>query len=265
MVLSIVFGTLVAYGETRIGFVLDISGEWRLAEQTILKGQSLSGGATVQLVADSDRREDAHLTIILLNGRSYNIVCSTAQRCEKGIRLPPSVIEQRTLTERLIQAGLRVFSRQPERYIPGLSRGNSTLDLHDGVAQVDSQGVGLGSVLRNAQAGLYTVEFQSISEDATTGKKRDLQFRWSTTGPFSIPMVGLSSGLYNLSLFYDNSKGKTAQASCWVYLVESEKYTKASADFREIEKATHYWDENIREQAVRSFLRATLEYLATQP
>lgn len=110
----------------QVGFVLEMKGDWLVNGKSIKgPGQGLPPGAVIEHNSKIKIRsgEELRITVVLLNNQSIPRTCNSVESCEKAqFNLPKSLIPESPFSERLSAARMRLLSRDPERYVPGLAR-----------------------------------------------------------------------------------------------------------------------------------------------
>ncbi len=255
--------------ERQIGFVLDVHGEWLVAGKPLHKGEPVQADDEVRMSPKAKFGDGKiyFINIILLNNRSLSKACSTLQSCSEPLLIPPSINVAPSLAQRISEAAMRLFSRQPERYVPTLSRSVLVPDesLAEGLVKLDGNTMTLAGLLINMKRETYVLDLRAIGlggEAADGTGSTVVQFDWNVGSSSVITVSRLRPGLYDARLL-KRAKDEVVptDAEAWLLVVDSSRYDKVSRSFREAVEVTKQWD-GVDEYAKRSFLRACLEYLA---
>lgn len=253
--------------QSAIGFVLDLRGDWVADGEPLQKGQAVQAASRIALASKSASPKvgESCITITLLDSHVVGCPCGVGKSCGEPFALPASLTKIAPLRERIIEAAMRLFARQPDRFVPALSRGVSQdVSLQDGVAKLNGRQVTFGSLL-DCKAGSYIIEFQSlIPGHGSTEESSVVESPFECRGPNSLAVSPkrLAAGLYEVSLLSRTSP-KSDVISAWLLLASSETYAESVDSFSQAKALTGEWDGTVAEDAVTTFLRAYLYSLAT--
>lgn len=240
-----------------IGFVLDMSGDWELDShppQKIPLGFRLPKQSTLRPPAAAQVRS-SYITIVLNDRRLVTYACDKPQTCEQPIRLK----NDSSMVDQIVAVVKNLFAHEPPAYRPVLSRSGPA--LRETVVLLKNGRVDLSPSFRNLEKSSYSLQLQSLARDDRSlpeSTPAPVAFDWNPAQPVSVSIPGLRPGLYNLSL----SDPDNTQA--WVLICGPESYPTASAAFQKAVDLTEPWRSKARPDAVRSFLRAYLEHLASR-
>ncbi len=240
-----------AADEDAIGFVMDISGTWRLEgkKTKLAGGDKLPGGATV---VPEQPGPKTSIVVCFYTGEA-------------------STYRTRTMLPARAEASWsdRIWSVIQGHYRGGIVHAVSRGDgIDDGVAQLDGQQLQLAPLLKNLPAGNHLFKFTPLADDPSIADQESappasttLSLRW-TPGD-SQPLVAgqLRTGLYEVQLLNARSKQPTG-AKATVLVATGAKFTTASEQFAKAVALTRTWDEATRAKASVSFLAAYLKALS---
>lgn len=258
-------GTLQA--QQVFGYVLDVRGDWVLnGSNHLSKGGSVSVGGIITAGNPSDGA-----SYIVITDRNGNIFdrrnCNNGGECSKPINIPRAIESQRSFTSKVVSAVMAIVSGDPAKYASFVSRG---ADLHEAVTKLSNQKVDLSQVFKNMQGDRYLVRFERIGKEKNAAAKPlEMEFNWDTKKPEPLEARGLQPGLYRVSvrevslLAPDDASDSTANEA-WVLVASPSEYAKAAPSFNAAVNVTKQWGEKVKPNAVRQFLRATLEFITTQ-
>ncbi|MGA9998433.1 MAG: hypothetical protein WBP93_23670 [Pyrinomonadaceae bacterium] len=265
-VLLLCAGALQA--QQTFGYVLDLRGDWTLnGGAKLSKGSSLSVGGVITAANPSDSS-----SYIVVANRSGNIFekrnCSNAGECNKAIQLPRAIENQQSLTTRLIGAAMALVSNEPGKYASFVSRG---AELQEAVIKLSDQKLDLSPVFKNMQGDKYLVRFEKIGKDKKSVAQplKPVPFIWDSKKPEPLVAGEIGPGLYrvsilDVSLLEPDGTNESTGNEAWVLITAPTDYAKAAPSFDDAVKMTRQWGPNVKPNAVRSFLRASLEFITTQ-
>jgi hypothetical protein len=249
-----------------VGFVLQVSGTWFLdgpSPQKIRLGQALPAGGTIR--AQTPHAHSSSIIVVLLDGSSLS--CGTPEACVQPISLPTSTGSESSAWHRIVGAVKGLFTHQPDRYVPSLSRGKGW-ELHDSVVKLTNGQIDLSPAFKNMEKGEYRLNFQPISHDKTSESGVSLPpfpLPWDPEHPTPVAVEGLRPDLYKVGISVAESYTEDHEpVEVWVLVQEPGTYEKTAAAFQEAVALTKQWNEELTRSSTRGFLRAYLEYLAKQ-
>jgi hypothetical protein len=259
---------VVAWGSdkpkpTGIGFVLDVSGQWVLdanPPQSLLVGQAVPARGTIRV---STPQRGSHISIVLFDGTTLQRSCRQVRDCEEALVLPQSLGREESVWQRAMAAVASLFAGHPEKYAVTMTRG---LDLQDGVVAATTSGIDIGKLLGGTPAGDYAIRFSALGpsdESSTIQSLGPVTFAWAGEGGAAIQVPALHEGLFEARLAR-SEQGRLSWigTGAWVLVCRAQDYPTVSASFQRTVELTRQLGENVRFGAVRSFLRAYLEFQA---
>jgi hypothetical protein len=251
--------------EPTIGFVLEIRGRWTVAGQPVARGQAITASSRITIVSEPAGNGVASscITIVLLNNRSLGCGCGQSRPCDSGvIEVPRRITSSSTVTARIIEAALRLFSRQPERYVPALSRSGSARDF-DGVVKLAGSQIHFAEPLP-CDAGIpYSLLLRQV--DSTPGAGVVAR---SSAPFFCVQSLhaaefpeSLRPGLYRARLAPTSFDAGPAFES-WILVAAGRDYDAYEGEFVRMTDSTLAWASNVSPATFRGFKRACLAQLA---
>lgn len=253
--------------QQQVGYVLDATGNWFLAgkpSKNISKGSTLPAGG--EIYTTSPREKSSYITIVDRNGNFIEKKqCSNPGECDRRIRLPKSVAQETALTSRIAGAAMALLSRELPKYESFISR---SAELQEAVVKLSDGEVELSPVFKNIQRGRYLLRFEQISRKDAQRAATPLTpfpFDWDPNNPSSLVTSGLTPGLYKLALFEEQGRQyEPTGTEGWVLISEPGKYEMATSSFQNAVAVTKQWSTKVKQNVIREFLRASLEYIAAQ-
>jgi hypothetical protein len=269
-VFLLLLGLATVHGQDKFGYVLDIRGTWTLNSSAPLsKGGSLPVGGVISTVSTTDSG-----TYIVVADRSGNIVehrhCGNAGECSSPIKLPASVGGGQSLVGRIIGAAMALVSNEPAKYVSFVSRG---ADLQEAVVKLQGDQLDLSQVFRNMSSDRYLIRLERIqgsSVNISRGRTpKPLDFNWDPRKPQPLTVNQLAPGLYKVSLLEvsllePSGEHERTGNEAWVCIASPAQYEKAESSFQEATKVTKQWGTDVKQNTVREFLRASLEFITAQ-
>lgn len=254
------------YAQQQFGYVLDARGDWFLngnASQKLSKGSALPAGGMIGTPAPSER--GSYIVVADRNGQIFDRrQCSNPGECDRPIRLPKSVSSRTSLLSRIIGAAMSLVSEEPGKYASFSSR---SAELQDAVVKLIDDRVDLRPVFKDVQGGRYLLQFEQIRRKSRAGAATPLKpfdFDWDPNQPSSLLISGLAPGLHKVSLLErQGEEHEPTGAEAWVLISGPSGYEKAASSFQDAVMVTKQWGTKVKQTAVREFLRAALDYIAT--
>lgn len=240
--------TACAADDDAIGFVMDISGTWRLEgkKTKLAGGDKLPGGATV---VPEQPGPKTSIVVCFYTGEA-------------------STYRTRTTLPARAEASWsdRIWSVIQGHYRGGIVHAVSRGDgIDDGVAQLDGQQLQLAPLLKNLPAGNHLFKFTPLADGPSIADKEPasttLSLRWTPGDSRPLAAGQLREGLYEVQLLNARSKQPTG-AKATVLVATGAKFTTASEQFAKAVALTRTWDEATRAKASVSFLAAYLKALS---
>jgi hypothetical protein len=256
--------------QDKFGYVLDVRGDWVLNSSVKLsKGSSVTVGGVVTTPSPTDGG-----TYIVIADRNGNIFdrrsCANSGECNRPIKIPAASAGEQSLTSRIIGAAMALVSNQPAKYASLVSRGT---DLQEAVVKLEGDQVDLSAVFKNMQGDRYLLRFEQMSKKVNISRGRSpepLKFTWDPKKPQPLVAKELVPGLYKVSLLEVSLLESDAGAhdptgnEAWVFVARPDQYPKASSTFDAATQVTKQWGTNVRQNTVREFLRASLDFINAQ-
>jgi hypothetical protein len=269
LVLVSLAGAVRVAAQDKFGYVLDVRGEWVLnSSGKLSKGSSVPVGGVITTPSTTDGG-----TYIVVADRGGNIFdrrnCGNTGECSKPINLPAAAGGDQSLVTRLIGAAMALVSNEPVKYSSFVSRG---ADLQEAVVKLEGGQVDLSSVFRNMQGDHYLIRFERVRSRAELAQGRSpkpLDFNWDPKKPQPLTVKDVAPGLYKVSLLEvslleDRGEHEPTGSEAWVLVASPDQYPKAAFSFDEAGRVTRQWGTNVKQNAVREFLRAALDFITAQ-
>lgn len=266
VLLFVVVGTpadMLAQPEQSVGFVLEIFNGWTVNGAEIRIGQSLPPGGEVKAVRTKGRQGVSRLAIVFLDSTVIQLECAKDKPCDP-YRLPMSLVPSSSLFERICAAGANLFGRQPERYIPAITRsGDSTKPLVlEGVLELLDGELEVAPLMNYFSDGDYALSFRRPTDDPGSVPVPPVALNWESGRQEQSVTVKLFPGLYSVTVrsLTDADAGCRTE-NAWVLIVGGAGFEVVDREFRQIRDGVQAWD-GVSEAGRRSFLRIALETLA---
>lgn len=251
-------------GQTPVGYVLEIQGDWHLNGNTsssLKRWQKLPSAGTISI--KSPTSDD--LIIIANLGGGGDIIDSRhcdADDCSKPIKLPGNK-PQRSLLQVVIDATTELLFGAPDRYSLHRNR-NIGQALSEGVVRLDGGKIDFSPVLR--ETGRYYVRWRARPRSGQAEKwSRPVGLRTEQGRPALLAVSDFKPGLYEINLQRLIGDEYETFASAWVLVSTSPEYENAAASFQQAVDMTEQWGSKVEPNTSREFLRAHLDYLANKP
>ena len=267
LTLLILSFSLSVQAQQKFGYVLDIRGEWLVnGSAKLSKGSALNVDASITPANPSDAN-----SYIVVADRTGNIFdrrnCGSGE-CAKPIKLPTTAVAEQSFVSRLMGAAMALVSSEPAKYSSFVSRG---ADLREAVVKLSANQVDLQEVFKNMQGDKYLVRFEPIGKKkpAAAVATKPMAFNWDPHKPAPLDAPGLKPGLYRVSvaevsLLESEGGSEPSGNEAWVLVTTSEYYSKAVPSFVAAQNVTRQWGSDVKQTAVREFLRASLDFLTAQ-
>jgi hypothetical protein len=252
-----------AFTQEKIGYVLDINGEWYLGSvstQNLKKGSAVPGAGVIK--ARSPQEVSNLIVIADLNGRIIEKrYCRDRGSCIRPIQLPSTSQNQPSLTSRIINAVMGLWGTEPVKYKTFGSR-ESSKALREAVVSLKDGNIDLHDVFINKSEGPYLIRFVLPANQRRIALG-PLDFRLGPGNQSPIAVGALGPGLYEVELLDRNSQEPDIGTEAWLLIANPEQYQELSSSFREAVKLTESWGGDLKRTTVSSFLRAYLDHLAS--
>ena len=274
ILLLLLFCAASVHAQDKFGYVLDIRGTWTLSTGAKLdKGSAVPVGGVISTVSIGDPG-----TYIVIADRSGNIFqrrnCGNAGECNNPLKLPASAGGEQSLTSRIIGAAMALVSNEPAKYASFISRSSTNLrqgTLQEGVVKLEGDRIDLSSVFKNMKEDRYLMRIEPVTKGGSTGARRKpLEFAWNPKKPQPLAAKDLAAGLYRINLLEvsllepDTDEHEPSGNEAWVLITRADEYTRAASSFEAATKLTKQWGTNVKPNAVREFLRASLDFITAQ-
>jgi len=254
-------GTQSAAAQQTFGYVLDLHGDWYLnGSSKLSKGSSVTAGSSITTSSAADGR--AYIVITDRSGHVFARRDCSRGECSGGIKLPDAAAGQSSVTSRLVGAVMSLISDDPGKYVSLISRGGASPE--DGVVKLENDRIDLNAVFRPMNGGRYVVTFESslATNHAITTAPGPLNFDWDPKRPTPLIVKGLGPGLYKMSLMQVNRQEMSQPA--WLLLAAPRDFVAASSSFNSAVRMTQQWGVRVDQRSKRQFLRASLDFIASQ-
>ena len=241
------------FQEEDVGFVLEISppdSKWLIDYRRINEGDKIPAGVTIRPEASNAR------------GSSISICLYTGELLKtdsKALDIPKHVEVSRISR---MWSGIR--DRYRGRTVSAISRGDGE-NLQEGVVKLSDGKVDLSPIFKNMNKGAYLLRFQHVTKDSAGGGGVRVRFNWEPTKSSPLSVSGVAPGFYRLSLLDTRTtENEPTGIYSWVLISKAEEYDKVDSLYKETVEMTNKWGNEVSREAVRGFLRASLELLADQ-
>jgi len=253
--------------DAKVGWVLDVKGQWAVSGGTALLTQAASvpaGGQLVNLAAkDGDyiRIADLHGELLrsLRCSQSGCGQCGKSEdKCTAPIEPLPKAPEQPGFLAATFEGLMDLFGGQPERYSIHRSRSiGAETCIAENVVRLDASGnVQLGDVLMRCEQGTYTLEFAPAAADGAGQEAKKLTVNWNPGEPGS-SSVALAPGLYGVKYTREWRSG-----SAWILVCASPTFEDKRAAFEKLSAVVDGWGRQVEGESKAAFKRASLDYLS---
>lgn len=252
--LAFVF-VLPAQAQETIGYVIEIKGNWVLNnDQRLSRWQGVPSEGVISIA--SPKRDD-RITIVSGNKTIASRICSQPNMCNDSIRLPrtePATSSiWRWVTNKLFgDAG---------RYAPQRSRGEEG-NLLESVALLKDGQLNMSAMFKEMPKGKYEIVILTVPQEGKRKRLGPIPVDWNPDSPsaVAVPTV-LTPGLYQVDL---SSAPDELKSDAWVLVRSPAEYEEIAASFASAKATTKEWGDQVESDTISSFLRAHLDYLATQ-
>jgi hypothetical protein len=210
------------------------------------------------------------ITVVDLNGdlilkvRCQNkqcLACSpNPEACQDPIPALPGAKPTPSLLNTVMHSVMELVKGKPARYSVHRVRGQA---LTDAVVRLDQGRVDLAPVFTNQKKGRYKVRFAAAESGGRTWKTDPVSVEWDPARDSAVAVSGLESGLYSLVLL-ESESSDGSPVDTWVLVASPDDYPKIASAFADISEQTAKWGTSVRRDTAQGFLRASLDYLATQ-
>ena len=92
-----------------------------------------------------------------------------------------------------------------------------------------------------------------------------ITFEWNDSKPAVLTVPGITPGLYELTLLEQAGEDyRATNTPCWILITTRPNYANVSREFLKMTALTEKWNNAVSPETKESFLRASLDYLATK-
>jgi hypothetical protein len=262
------------FAQQPVGYVLEVEGAWTVSGQPIKAGQALAGGS---LVTNPQANDFDRIVItnpdgaLLLLAECRNKQCSPCVKSGdcKGMLVPlpstpaPSSRTSESTTSMVFRVVSDMIWSKPEKYVFARVRGES---LNDAVLHLNSGRIDLAPALSDIERGMYGVRFRTLPVEKRPSAEwvsETVSLNWDPAKPADVLVPGLRPGLYQIVLTRPGSPGDAGAMSAWVLVADAD-FSKLGADFKSATSTASSWSDSVAPETTKAYLRASLEYLASQ-
>ncbi|HVO56113.1 MAG TPA: hypothetical protein VMT51_00300 [Dongiaceae bacterium] len=256
-----------AAAATKIGYVLDMVGMWRVAgtEQPLAIGTQLPAGA--MLVNESPVSQD-YIIVANLNGDVIRTIrcrsgvcgeCRTGGGCYDPVRPLPDAPAAENAFATAWHAVQDLFGARPDHYSLHRVRGGGFALHRDGVVPLEGAAIDFTALLEGQEKGVYELRCVEIQREGATGAA----WRSKAAVVDLLPGDKVAPGCEGIKpgLFLLRAKHGDESSSAWVLAVPAADFAEWNAKFADFVKKTDTWGDTVPEETKRSYQRAYLEYL----
>jgi hypothetical protein len=254
--IGIGFTAISLAAQSSVGYVVEAKGTWVLNGSTPLsQGQKLPAAGSIRRQSSSpdDRITIADMRGNILERASRNCAASN---CSGAIILPRKAPSNWWLNaaSAALGAAAETIVGSPNPRSSHLSRSG---DLSDNVVKLTDSNLDLNSVL--SREGEQYLRWRVVSLSSSTAD-------W--TKPIKLDqtelLAGFHPGLYEINLVRSNGSNFEPVAEAWILVATPAAYAKTRASFQAVQKLVDKWDDKVKPETTRLFLRASLDNLARQ-
>ncbi len=253
--------------QEKFGYVLDVRGDWIVnGSAKLSKGSGLNVGSVIAPANPADGH--SYIVVADRSGGVFEKRNCGAGECGKPIRLPNSAASDQGFVTRLISAAMSLVSNEPAKYSSFVSRGS---DLREAVVKLNTNQLDLNEVFKNMPGDRYLVRFEPINKNGQTSAHalKPMPFNWDPKKPVPLMAQGLGPGLYRVSiaevnLLEPDAGSEPSGNEAWVLVTTPPRYVKAAPSFTAAQNVTKQWGPDVKQTAVREFLRASLDFITAQ-
>ena len=239
-------------------YVLSVRGDWiaDTAPHTLIrKGTSLAPGTQVRPATGA--KETDFIVLVDADNRVVQKRCQV-DRCEEGVLVAkpvdPSAFSQ------IIAAVTDLWRSDDKRYRSLLSRGAA---LQETVLQLKGTRLEVCPVLAATERKQSRVEMVPLRTEGVNDPL-DFDVRCDSAQGTGVSPTGMQPGLYSIELLDSGAETHGGPAEkTWVLVARSPDFEQVSRRFIYAQQQTLSWKDTADPTVVRSFLRAYLDYLAT--
>jgi hypothetical protein len=255
--------TLRVNAQESVGYVLEIEGRWYLDGHShpLAKQDVVPVGGVIRIQAPS---RDDFIRIGLNGGGSLSMRCRSDGACSKPLVLPG--VTQRPSS--MLQSIMALLRGNRGNYVVVIRR-SPCGQPSEAVVQAENGQVNLAPVFKGMAKNQYHVQLRRVppgSNPISDLSGEPTIIDWDPAGDSAMPPFKLEEGIYEMALIGCTAAEPEAPiATAWLLVCSHERYAQTASLFREASSFTQTWEDDVNQETVRSFLRASLEYLALQP
>lgn len=251
-----------------VGHVLDVEGEWYLdgrSGQALSKGEELPSGGVIRISSPS---RFAFIIIRYSDNQIISRRCRNQGECEQPILLPRAIQRATSFWDSITEKAMRVMRRDPVSSSVNAGRSANGV-LREAVVQLKDGQVDLAPVFTEMIEGTYPVRVErrtSAGQAAEGGSTKPIEVRWDSATATTTPAAKLQPGLYEVVLLEKRgAEYKPTLTTAWFLASGLDQYAQSVGPFCEATRLAATWRDDVNEGTVRTFLRAFLIHLASQP
>jgi hypothetical protein len=250
--------TPAAHAQQTVGHVIEIEGNWILNEgRSVEKWEGVPAGGVIRISSPGNHDR---ITIVSGNRVIASRICTQPDSCNDPIILPRSEPAASPLVATIWDwMNNKLFGSQ-ERYVPQRARGDG--NLLDAVVLLKDGQLDLRTMFHDMPKGAYNIVIRTLPKEGSRKRLGPIPIAWNPDdpAPVSVPPV-LTPGLYQFDLPGDTY---ASGSDAWALVSAPGDYNKVAGSFAEAREVTKKWGDPVEPKSISSFLRASLEYLATQ-
>jgi hypothetical protein len=253
----------------QVGWVVDARGEWHVngGHDHLKKFASVPSEGLLSNPAPTD---GGYIVVANMHGdiirqiRCPNATCGVCvqnDNCASPISPLPKAPGQAGYLTAAIDGIKDLFGEHPERYSVHRSRSIGRSCVSEAVLPIGTDGrARLDGLLRNCEAGNYTLEFQAAGS-ARTGASGEqpaqLTVAWNPANPNELFLVELKPGLFDVRYTRDWMSG-----SAWVLMSSEPAYDQNASSFKAFAASVDQWGEQVEPETRSAYKRAYLDHLS---
>gem|GEM_PF-1504213 len=248
-----------------VGYVYEMTGDWLQNGSPLKQGEGVFAGAKIAISPDSlaQHPNDAEIIIHLANGRHEERSAKNPGSLSVPIQLEPLGTREPPF-DRVIKAVQSLFVKQPERYIPTMTRGQRSQPLQETVVALQNGAVELTPLFESIPGARYVVRLRPLSASATSpspsASKTTIDWNPGARSAALVPVAG--PGLYRVSIIHPD-EGPVGET--WLLVCKPESFQAADNAFKSALELTRQWGPSASAEEKHAVLRAYLEHLANEP
>jgi hypothetical protein len=268
----IISSATIVSAQEKFGYVLDLRGDWLANGSAKLgKGSALNTNSVITAVNPSDT--SSYIVVADRSGNIFQRRTCSAGECGNPIKVPANAGNEQGFVSRLIGAAMALVSSEPAKYSTFVSRGSRGIgpELQEAVVKMSGDEIDLSEVFKNMQGEKYVLRFEPLVKGKTVrgAAPKSMSFAWDPKKPAPLNVNGLTPGLYrvsisDVSLLEAEGSDDPGENEAWVLITSPDYYSRAAPSFVAAQNVTKKWGSDVKKNAVREFLRASLDFLTAQ-